>query len=251
MKRILMLLVALIALTNAPSHAATVRVFAAASLSEAFKEIGAAYQTAHPGDNVEFNFAGSPTLRTQIEQGAPADVFAAADSANMTTLSKEGLAAPSKVFAHNKLAVVAAANSRKVRYLQDIGNPGVTLVLADPSVPIGHYADDVLGKLAVAYTSDFVIKAQTNIVSRELNVKAVLAKVQLGEADAGFVYVTDAKAAGAAVKTINVPDKYNVVASYPIAPVKQPANAAGAASFVDFVMGTDGQAILRKFGFLK
>jgi molybdate transport system substrate-binding protein len=233
------------------AHAATIRVFAAASLTESFKEIGAAYQAAHPGDTVEFNFAGTPTLKTQIEQGAPADVFASADKATMSDLGKESLTSPSKTFAHNKLIIVAPPKSKRVSRITDIAMAGVNLVLAGETVPAGRYALQSINKMGTEYGSDFVIKTGLNIVSHETDVKAVLAKVQLGEADAGFVYATDAKAAGDKVKTVNIPDKFNVIAEYPIALVTRTPNETAATGFVQFVLGPDGQAILRKYGFQK
>ncbi len=236
-----------------PASAATVRVFAAASLTEAFQEIGAAYQKAHPGDTLEFNFAGSQVLRTQIEQGAPADVFASADTVQMDALRKGGLAAAPRVFAHNRLVVVTPAGHAKVRRLADLARPGMKIVVAGSTVPVGRYTTQVIAKMSAAglYGDDFAARVQANVVSQETNVRAVLSKVALGEADAGFVYVTDAETTPGKVRMLAIPTRMNVVATYPIAAVAKSGERAGAEAFVRLVLSPTGQAVLRKFGFLK
>jgi len=243
---------ALAAALGAPIAAAeTVRVFAAASLTEAFREVAALYEQQHAGDTVELNFAGSQVLRTQIEQGAAADVFASSDLVHADALVAAGLLGPHRVFARNRLVVVVPAVSPKVSRLQDVARPGVKVLVAGPTVPVGRYTAQVLAKLGSAglYGDDFQGRVQANVVSQETNVRAVLAKVALGEADAGVVYVTDAATAVQKVRTIDIPERYNIVAEYPIGRVTKSDAAAQAKAFVDLVLGPDGQAILRKYGF--
>jgi molybdate transport system substrate-binding protein len=239
------------AATAPTASAETVRVFAAASLTEAFHETAALFEKQHAGDSVELNFAGSQVLRTQIEQGAPADVFASADLAHAAALKAAGLLGPYAVFARNKLVLVVPAGSPKVTRLQDASRPGVKVLVAGPTVPVGRYTTQVLGKLGAAglYGDDFQGRVQANVVSQETNVRAVLAKVALGEADAGFVYVTDAATAAQKLQTIDIPERYNVVAEYPIGLVTKGGAAAQAKAFVDLVLGPEGQAILHKHGF--
>jgi molybdate transport system substrate-binding protein len=234
-----------------PTSADTIRVFAASSLTDAFRQLGTDYEKARPGDRVEFSFAGSQILRTQIEQGAPADLFASADLAQMEPLRGQRLVEAPRVFAHNGLMVVTPAASGKVRRLQDLARPGIRLVVAGPTVPVGRYTAQVLGKLEAAMGPGFRKRAAANVVSQELNVRAVLSKVALGEADAGFVYATDAKAAGSRVRVLPVPSKCNVVAAYPLAVVARGPAKENARVFAAFVLGSRGQAVLRRFGFAR
>lgn len=229
----------------------TVRVFAAASLTEAFREIGAVYTRAHPGDRVEFNFAGSQVLRTQIEQGAPADVFASADVPQMDPLRRARLVEAPRFFAHNRLVAITPAKGRKVLRLQDLAVPGVKIVVAGPAVPVGLYTAQSLAKMARSgrFGARFQQRVQANVVSDETNVREVLAKVELGEADAGFVYTTDAATARGRVRLIAIPRAFNVIAAYPIAVVSDSRLKAQAAAFVALVLGPQGRAILRKHGF--
>jgi molybdate transport system substrate-binding protein len=226
-------------------------VFAAASLTDAFTEIGKAFEAANPGVTVTFNFAGSQALRTQIEEGAPADVFASANTKEMDTLVEGGLVkqqAP-QIFLTNKLVIILpAANPAKIETLEDLANPGIKLVLAAEEVPVGKYARQALDQMNGSFGADFKDKALANVVSNEDNVKQVVAKVQLGEADAGLVYTSDAIAAPE-LKTIEIPADLNVVAQYPIAPLLKSANPDLAAKFVEEVVSANGQAILQKWGF--
>jgi molybdate transport system substrate-binding protein len=232
------------------ASAEVLRVSAAASLTEAFSEAALIYERTHAGDRVELNFAGSQVLRTQIEQGAPADVFASADLVHADALVRSGLLGPTRVFARNRVVVVAPAGEGKLRSLQDLARPGLKLVLAASTVPVGRYTTQVLGKLGAAglYGDDFQARVQANVVSQETNARAVLAKVALGEADAGFVYATDA-ATSDKVRMIDVPQRYNVVAEYPIGVLTKSPLPAQAKAFVELVLGAEGQAILRKRGF--
>jgi len=230
-------------------------VFTAASLTEAFKEMGANIEQANPGTKVTFNFAGSPTLRTQLAQGARADVFASADEPNMQGAQKEGtIASEPQLFVRNQLvAIVPAPNPAQVMRLQDLAKPGVKLVLTNKEVPVGNYSRQALAKMSqdAAFGAEFATRVLANLVSEETNVKQVVAKVQLGEADAGIVYSSDVTpAVRGAVQVLAIPEPFNVIANYPIAVVHDAPNAAGAHAFIDYMLSPAGQAILTKHGFL-
>jgi molybdate transport system substrate-binding protein len=211
-------------------------------LTDSFKALGAAFQTAHPGTTVQFNFAGSPTLVTQIEQGASADVFASADTTNVDKLKTDGFTAGnSQVFAHNKLEiVVAAGNPKGITGLADLAKPDVIYITAAPTVPAGKYALQILDKAGVKVTPK----------SLETDVKSVVSKIVLGEADAGIVYVTDVRAAGSKVTGVPIQDSVNVIATYPIVAVKGSKNSSLANAFIAYVLSADGQVTLQSFGFL-
>jgi molybdate transport system substrate-binding protein len=237
-----------------PPVTGKVTVFAAASLTDAFNEMGKAFQQRDPQAEVSFNFAGSPTLRTQLEQGARAEIYASADTANMNTALQNGVVADGgKIFARNSLTVITPVGStQKVTSLADLGKPGIKLVLANAQVPAGNYAHQMLGLMAkdATYGAGWPDKVLKNLVSEESDVKQVVAKVQLGEADAGIVYGTDVTSALASrLKTIAVPNQFNVVAEYPISIVKGAANTPAGRAFIDFVLSPAGQAILKKYGF--
>jgi len=225
---------------TSPSGAAS--IFAAASLTDSFKALGASFQTAHAGTTLQLIFAGSPTLVTQIEQGASADVFASADTTNMDKLKADGFAGGTpQVFAHNKLEiVVAAGNPKGITGLADLKKPGVIYITAASTVPAGKYALQILASAGVKVTPK----------SLETDVKSVVGKIELGEADAGIVYVTDVKAAGSKVTGVPIPDAVNVIATYPIVAVKGAKNSSLANSFIAYVLSADGQATLQSFGFL-
>ncbi len=236
-----------------PAHR-TLTVFAAASLTASFGEIAKAFEAAHPGVTVTLNFAGSQTLRAQIEQGALADVFASADHKNMDPLISANLIAGGTYedFANNLLVVILPpSNPGNIQALQDLAKPGIKLDVADSSVPVGNYSRQALANLSKdpAYGSDFGNKVLANVVSNETDVKQVVAKVDLGEADAGIVYATDAQAAPD-LKAIAIPNGFNVIARYPIAVLSKAPNADLAAAFVAYVLSPDGQAILKKWGFV-
>lgn len=223
------------------SLAGTINVFAASSLTESFNAIGTAFQNSNPAVTVKFNFAGSPTLVTQIENGAPADVFAAADTTNMDKLRTDGYtAAAPTVFAHNQLEIVVnAGNPKGIHSLSDLARPGLIYISAGPTVPVGKYAAQILTKAGVTVTPR----------SLETDAKSVVSKIELGEADAGIVYVTDVKAAGTKVAGVDIPAADNVVATYPIAPVKGAVNPVAAKAFIGFVTSAGGQSKLQDFGF--
>ena len=229
----------------------TLTVFAAASLTEAFTEIGKSFEAANPDVTVTFNFAGSQALRTQIEEGAPADVFASASGKEMDALvtGKFVTERLPKIFLTNKLVVILPANNPAgLVKLEELIKPGIKLVLAAETVPVGNYARQSLDKMSASFGADFKDKVLANVVSNEDNVKQVVAKVQLGEADAGIVYTSDAIAAPD-LKTIEIPSELNVIAKYPIAPLTKSAHAELAKAFTDYVLSTEGQSVLKKWGF--
>ncbi len=231
----------------------TLVIFAAASLTGAFQEIGQSFKAANPGVQVSFNFAGSQILRTQLEQGAAADVFASADQKNMDLLESENLILRDSIqrFATNSLVVVIpASNPGGVQSLRDLARPGLKLVIADTSVPAGNYTRQVLTKMSqdAIYGADFSTNVLANVVSNETDVKQVVAKVELGEADAGIVYLSDAVAAPGLL-TLPIPANFNVTASYPIAVLADAPAPNLARAFIEYVTSPAGQSILAKWGF--
>ena len=225
----------------------TLTVFAAASLTEAFSEIKTAFEAATPGVDVALNFAGSNTLRAQIEQGAQADVFASANQKEMGKLTKIGLVNMDKKFdfLSNKLVVITPQNNpANLSALDELSRPGLKLVLAAEEVPAGQYARQVLENAG----QDFKAQVLANVVSNESNVKQVVAKVQLGEADAGIVYESDAVSASE-LQVIEIPAEWNVLAEYPIAPLVHAPHPELADAFIEFVLSPEGGAILKKWGF--
>ena len=216
-----------------------IKVFAAASLTAAFTRIGEQYSSANGGTKVTFNFAGSQALATQIQQSAPADVFASADIPNMDKV-KDLVGTPQN-FASNRLQIVVErGNPKNVQGLDDLADADLKVVLAAPEVPAGKYAAEALGK------ADVTVKP----VSEEDNVKAVVTKVSLGEADAGIVYVTDVTAGGVKVEGVDIPEDLNVLATYPIATVKASQAQDQAQAFMDLVLSAEGQQVLQQYGFL-
>ena len=229
----------------------TINVFAAASLTTAFEAIGKDYMAANPDVKVVFNFAGSNTLAEQIHQGAPVDVFASADTKNMDDVASE-MNAP-YTFATNQLIVILpAANPGKIETLKDLANPGVKIAVADPSVPVGGYTLDVLDNMSKSseYGPSYVTAVKNNFVTQETSVSGIVTKVELGEVDAGYVYVSDAVGSGSKVKSIEIPSTFNVTADYPIATAKSSGNLVTADSFIDYVLSPPGQQTLGKYGFL-
>jgi molybdate transport system substrate-binding protein len=228
-------------------------VFAASSLTDAFNEMAAAFQTQYPDINVVFNFAGTPTLRTQLEQGAEADVFASANEPQMElALQSEVVEGTPTAFATNRLVVVTPAGRESVQILSDLEKPGVKIVLALPDVPVGEYSRQSLQQMDASgeFPAGFASPVLSNVVSEETNVRQVLAKVALGEADAGIAYRTDVTPdVMDKVRTIDIPDEFNVLAVYLIAQVKDAPNAAGATAFIEFVLSAESQDILAQHGF--
>ncbi len=221
----------------------TVTVSAAASLTEAFTEIGADFERANPGASVAFNFGSSGTLATQIRQGAPADTFASADRETMAKLETAGLVRGAPVvFARNRLVVVTKpGNPEHVRSLADLARLGVVSLCAE-TVPCGTYAAQILRSAGVTIPDRTITRGQ--------DVKTTLGAVTTGDADAAVVYVTDAKSAGRAVTTVAIPDARNAIAVYPIATTTAATNAAASRAFIEYVTSPRGQATVRSFGFL-
>jgi molybdate transport system substrate-binding protein len=231
-------------------RAASLTVLAAASLDRAFPEIGASFTATNPSLEVRFTFAGTDFLAAQIEQGAQADVFAGASTLYGDRLEGRGLIEPHRSFCTNGLAlVVPASNPAGIRSPADLSRAGLKVVVGAESVPIGNYTRTVLDNLDGLFGDRYSADVLANVVSNEEHVEAVLAKVILGEADAGFVYVTDARAAGSDVVAIDLPSEAQATASYPIAVVAATARREDAQRFVDFVLGPEGQALLRLAGF--
>ena len=233
------ILVALVALASCQSyvdttHPPALTVFAAASLQPPFDNIARQAKV-----DARFNYAGTQTLTAQLTQGAQADVFASADTAHMKTVQDAGLlTGPSKIFAHNRLEIaVEKGNPKGIHTLADLARPGLVVVLADPSVPAGKYAQQALAKAHV----------KVHPASLEPQVTGVLSKVSLGEADAGIVYVSDIVTSGK-IDGVEVPDDDNVVADYSIASL---SHRSAADQFIAFVLSSQGQAILVNAGFEK
>lgn len=230
-----------------------VTIFAATSLTEAFTALGRTFERTHPGVAVKFNFAGSQLLATQLELGARADVFASADQRWMQHADdKKLLAAPAVSFARNRLVlIVPRSNPGGIDRLQDLARPGLKLVLAGRQVPVGAYSREALTRLSRAkgFPPGYDRLVLSNLVSEEENVRAVAAKVELTEADAGIVYQTDVtESVKPRLRIFDIPDPFNPIAEYPIAPILG-GNALGE-EFVALVLSAEGQAILTSRGFL-
>jgi molybdate transport system substrate-binding protein len=225
--------------SSGAASASEIKVFAAASLTVAFTKLGDDFSAANGGTKATFNFAGSQALATQIQQAAPADVFASADIPNMGKV-KDLVNTPQN-FASNLLAIVVEkGNPKDVKGLEDLASPDLKVVLAAEEVPAGKYAKQVFDQAGVSVTP----------VSQEDNVKAVVTKVSLGEADAGIVYVTDVSAGGDKVEGVDIPEGQNVTATYPIATVKASKAQDKAQAFMDLVLSAEGQQVLKEYGFL-
>ncbi len=232
-----------------------ITVFAAASLRDAFEEIAVDFEETYEGTAVEFNFAGTPTLRAQLEQGARADVFASANREQMALALQSGVVEPvASTFARNHLVIIAPAdNPADLESPADLDREGLKLVVAREEVPVGAYTRQVLEAMSVAavFGAGYGAAVLDNVVSLESNVKQVVAKVELGEADAGIVYATDVTEALAAnLARIEIPDALNVVAEYPAALVTGRRNDATARAFLEFLLSEPAQAILARHGFL-
>lgn len=218
---------------------ASVTVFAAASLTDAFAEVADAFEAAHPQAAVELSFAGSSSLREQILAGAPADVFASADEAEMDRLAAEGAVSEPQPFATNRLQIaVPAGNPAGVDDVRDLADPELLVGLCAPRVPCGELARRALDRASVTASVD----------THEPHVRALSAKIAAGELDAGIVYVTEVVSAGGALEGIDI-GAADVSATYPIVTVADAEDPEAAHAFVDFVLGDHGQSILRSFGF--
>jgi molybdate transport system substrate-binding protein len=218
----------------------TVLVFAAASLTDAFEEIAAAFEEATPGVSVQLNLGGSSSLREQILDGAPADVFASANMSNMDAVVAEDLARDPQIFATSDLQIVVpAGNPGGVEGLDDFARADLLIGLCASEVPCGAFGRQVLEAAGVDPAHD----------TDEPDVRALLSKVATGELDAGLVYRTDVIAAGDAVEGVDIPNALNVVAEYQVAALTDATNGAGATTFLDYLLSPEGRAILRSYGF--
>ncbi|MDX3539032.1 molybdate ABC transporter substrate-binding protein [Streptomyces sp. MB09-01] len=228
------------AAASAQPKAANLTVLAASSLTDVFKAAGAEYEKTHPGTKITFSFAGSQELAAQVKQGAPADALVTADTKTMDGLKAE--TGEATVIAKNRLVIAAGkGNPFEIDELKDLADTKLKVVLAAPEVPVGRYSKQILDAQ----------KVEVKPVSQEPNVRAVLSKVELGEADAGLVYKTDSAKSGDKVVTVDIPDEQNAVASYPAATLKQSKNAQAAAAFVAWLSTPEAQKILHDAGFQK
>ena len=234
----------------------TLTIFAAASLTGAFEELAGQFEAGHPGVDVVLNFAGSNQLAQQLALGAPADIFASANPQQMQVVLDAGRVASGapQDFAGNRLVVIyPAGNPGGLQALPDLATPGMRLVLAAPAVPVGQYTLDFLDKASQAseFPAGYKDQVLANVVSYEENVRSVLGKVALGEADAGVVYTSDIQGSDAAeIGRLEIPDAFNTVATYPIAPLTDSAQPVLAESFISLVLSSEGQAVLETYGFL-
>jgi molybdate transport system substrate-binding protein len=230
-------------------------IFAAASLTDAFEEMREGVEAEHPELSLTFNFAGSSALRTQLEEGAQADVFASANAEQMDLARDAGrIASDPEIFARNQLVVIVPAdNPAGIESLAELADPDILLVLAQEQVPAGEYTRRSLELMSQdpEFGDDFAERVLENLVSEEANVRSVATKVRLGEADAGIVYVSDVTDdLRDDVIALEIPEEFNVLAEYPVAIVEGAPNAAGADAFVEYLVGPEGQDVLEQHGFI-
>jgi molybdate transport system substrate-binding protein len=256
-KKVVAFLLAALVLAMSASFAQDLEeltVFTAASLTGAFGEIGQIYEN-ETGTDLVFNFDGSQALRTQIENGAYADVFASANNKQMNALRSLGLMNNSSVsiFTRNKLSlIIPKDNPAGISSLSDLAKPGVKIVIGTKDVPVGDYALQIINKLGndSAYGPGYKEKVLANIISQETTVNYVVTKVALGEADVGIAYVSDVtEDLSSKVDKIEIPDEYNVIAEYPMGMLKESRYPAEAEEFMDFVKSDEGRAVLERYGF--
>ncbi|MFD9722833.1 molybdate ABC transporter substrate-binding protein [Streptomyces sp. NPDC059072] len=220
--------------------AANLTILAASSLTDVFKSAKEVYEKTHPGTKVTISFAGSQELAAQVKQGAPADALVTADTKTMDGVKAE--TGDATIIAKNRLVIVAGKdNPYKIGALKDLADTKIKVVLAAPEVPVGKYSKQILDAQ----------KIEVKPVSQEPNVRAVLSKVELGEADAGLVYKTDSIKSGDKVVSVDIPDEQNVVATYPAATLKQSKNAEAAAAFVAWLSSPEAQNLFQNAGFQK
>jgi molybdate transport system substrate-binding protein len=235
--------------------AVPVQVYAAASLTDAFKAIGKDFEAKNHNSLVAFKFAGSQDLVAEINKGSAADVFASADQAhmNMAVESRRAIESDVQTFVRNRLIIVQPLDAKKkLKSPTELAQPGLKLVAANSDVPVGRYTIEFLNKASQdpAYGASFKTKVVENIVSYETNVRLVLDKVAKGTADAGFVYVSDALVAQKDVTTVKIPNNLNPVATYPIVTLATADRKPAAKAFVDYVLADPAQQKLKEFGFI-
>lgn len=240
--------------SNGNSSQVTLNVFAGSSLTESFNELADSYHKLHSNVTVQFNYGGSQNLVRQIESGATCDIFASADFINMKKASDAGLVNASQVFVKNKqVVIVPIANAAGIHTLHDLTKKGIKLDLAADVVPAGTYTRKILANMSLSpeYGSSYKSKVLANVVSEEDEVKAVVQKIQLNEADAGFVYQSDVTPSVAnKVIVITIPDNFNVIAQYPIATVKSSKYPKEAQDFMNYILSSVGQSVLKQHHFI-
>lgn len=234
---------------SAAAAGGTLRIFAASSLKEVFPKLAEAFSAANGGAQVEFSFAGSDELATQIQEGAKADVYAAASTKYPEALAADGEVDEPVPFTTNTLVLATPSGSTAVTDLASLAKPGVKLVIGAAGVPVGDYTRKVLPALDASLGAGWAAAVMKNVVSEEQNVKGIVAKLQGGDADAGFVYVTDAKAAGGALSQIPIPVDASPPATYSMAVVSKSDAKELAQRWMDFVLSAAGQTILEDAGF--
>jgi molybdate transport system substrate-binding protein len=225
-------------------------VLAASSLTKVFPQIGAQFTKSHPDVTFSFSFGGTDQLAAQIQQGAPADVFAGASTKYGDQLAGANQIEPYAIFCTNQLVLITpASNPASITSLKDLTKKGVKLVIGSETVPVGSYTRTVLANLDATYGAGYSTKVLANVVSNEDAVSSIVTKVVSGEADAGFVYITDSLAAGSQVNTITLPADAQAIASYPIAVVSASEHQTPAKQFADFVLTPAAQQLLADAGF--
>ncbi|MSR20540.1 MAG: molybdate ABC transporter substrate-binding protein [Gemmatimonadetes bacterium] len=234
---------------EAPPESGTLSVYAASSLTDAFSELETTFEAAHPDIDVSVTYAGSQILRLQIEQGAPADVFASANPEHMEALVDSGLVAESRVFVQNELVIIVPLdNPAGIESLEDLPEAS-RLVIGTANVPVGRYTRDVLRLAAPSLGEGFEAIVLSRVASEESNVRLARAKVELGEADAAIVYRSDAGSSDR-VRVIAIPSEFNVIADYPIGVLRRTTVPATAGAWVDLLMSPEGRAVLARHGFI-
>ena len=246
------LVLTVLILLSSAAYAAPLTVFAAASLTDAFLELGGAFD-AKTGHTTRFQFSGSQTLRTQLENGARADIYASANRAQYDPLISSNLLERGQILLRNRLALIVPKSSTRVRSLKDLTLPGIKLVIADKTVPAGDYTRRMFEVVNTSrvYGRDFAARALKNVVSEEPNVRQVALKVSLGEADAAVVYRSDVTPnLKTTVRAITLPERFNQTALYPIGVVRASPQPEAARAFIQYALSPEGQRILKKWGFL-
>jgi len=256
-KYVLPALIAVLVLASSAGLASEpkeITVFTAASLTGAFSEIGGIFEN-ETDIHAVFNFDGSQALRTQIENGAYADVFASANKKQMNALKNGGLMNNSSIiiFAKNKISlIVPKDNPAKIESISDLAKPGIKIVMGTKDVPVGDYALQIIDKLGndSSYGQDYKTKVLSNVISQETTVNYVVTKVALGEADVGFAYVSDVtEDLASKVDKIEIPDEYNIIAEYPMGLLQESKYPTEGMEFMNLVMSDKGKAVLEKYGF--